>query len=149
MSRKPKRSFITDAFIHRIANDGYLARAADRIQHKQHKEIERLPRLTTWSLICEEIVDTEYDQDYYERVVNELYCRGISDAELREMRIFAWKTAGWLNFEMMQWDWVSLDENDILRAILWLRQRREISRQDARSMKNYVARHTATVSSDD
>ena len=72
-----------------------------------------------------------------------------TDVELREMRVFAWKTAGWLNFEMMVWDWVSLDENDILLAILWLRRRREISRQDAKSMKDYVARYTTIPSSDD
>lgn len=144
MFRKPQRTFITEDFIQRIGDDGSLAHAADRIGHKQHKEIERLPRMTTWSLICEEIVDTEYNQDYYERVVNELYCRGLTDAEIREMRVFAWKTAGWLNFEMMLWDWVSLDENDILHAIGWLRRRREISRQDARTMKDYVARYLSS-----
>lgn len=141
MPPKLQRTFITEAFIQRIGDDGSLAHAANRIAHQPHEGIERLPHLTTWSLICEEIVDTEYNQGYYERVINELYCRGLTDSEIREMRVFGWKTAGWLNFEMMLWDWVSLDENDILRAIMWLRRRREVSRQEARSMKDYVSRY--------
>ena len=141
MFRKPQRTFITEEFVQRIGDSGALAQAADRLNHKCHPGIARLTSMSTWSLICEEIVDTEYNQEYYERVVNELYCRGLKDAEIRDMRIFTWKTAGWLNFEMMLWDWVSLDERDICRAILWLRRRQEISRHDARTMMDYVGQY--------
>lgn len=137
-----KRTFITDDFLHRIGDEGALAKAAERIGNSFTDTFNRLPRMTTWSLICEEIVDTEHQKSYYERVVNELFGRGLTAPEIRDMRIFAWKTAGWLNFEMMLWDWVSLDENDILRAVMWLRRRRELTRQSARSMKEYVERYT-------
>jgi len=146
MTHKRQRTFITEDFLHRIGDDGSLAHAADRLHYKKRAEIERLPGMTTWSLICEEIVDTEYNEEYYERVINELYCRGLTNAEIREMRIFGWRTAGWLNFEMMVWDWVSLDETDIQRSIVWLRRRREISRTDARAMKDYCARYVAHYS---
>ena len=33
------------------------------------------------------------------------------------MRAFAWQTAGWLNFDKMLWEWVSLDEDHIRMAL--------------------------------
>ena len=75
--------------------------------------------MSTWAIVCEEILDTEHPTVYYERAKEELYRRGHSDAEIEEMRCFAWLTAGWLNFEMMLWEWVSLDAVDLFRAIEW------------------------------
>lgn len=74
---------------------------------------------STWSIVCEEVLDTQFPCVRFERAHAELRRRGISDAELVEMRRFAWLTAGWLNYEMMLWDWCQLDENDICRAIEW------------------------------
>jgi hypothetical protein len=72
--------------------------------------------MTTWEIVCEEMVDTQHPRIYFERAREELRKRGITDAEFTEMRRFAWLTAGWLNFEMMLWDWCGLDQQDIYRA---------------------------------
>jgi hypothetical protein len=76
-------------------------------------------RLTTWEIVCEEVLDTVHPRIYHERARDELRRRGITDAEFVEMRRFAWLTAGWLNFQKMLWEWCSLDEDDICRAIEW------------------------------
>ena len=76
-------------------------------------------KLSTWEIVCEEVLDTTHPLVYFERARMELRLRGISDDEIDEMRRFAWLTAGWLNFEKMLWDWCSLDERDIYRAIEW------------------------------
>ena len=112
------RSFITDAFLQRIRHSGSLAEAAQRLGAVP-TAYEPLPKMSTWALVCEEVVDTEYSTDHYERVVAELLRRHISISELEEMRVFAWETAGWFNFEKMVWDWCSLDEEDIQKAIEW------------------------------
>ena len=76
-------------------------------------------KLSTWEIVCEEILDTAHPRIYFERAWIELSRRGISEKEYQEMRRFAWLTAGWLNFEKMLWDWCSLDGSDIYRAIEW------------------------------
>ena len=86
------------------------------------KSIERnskvsFAKFSTWTIICEEVLDTQFPRVYFERAREELHRRGITDAEITEMRRFAWLTAGWLNFECMLWDWCYLDERDIYRAI--------------------------------
>jgi hypothetical protein len=75
--------------------------------------------LSTWEIVCQEVLDTVHPLIYHERAREELRRRGITDAEFLEMRRFAWLTAGWLNFEKMLWDWCSLDEEDIYRALEW------------------------------
>jgi hypothetical protein len=75
--------------------------------------------LSTWEIVCEEVLDTVHPRIYHERAREELRRRGIRDTEYIEMRRFAWLTAGWLNFEKMLWDWCSLNEDDIYRAIEW------------------------------
>lgn len=86
--------------------------------------------LSTWAIVCEEVLDTVHPQIYYERAREELRRRGITDAEFSEMRRFAWLTAGWLNFEKMVWDWCSLNEDDIYRAIAWQFDERWISQAE-------------------
>ena len=76
-------------------------------------------KMTTWAIVCEEMLDTQHPRIYFQRAREELQRLGITDTEFTEMRRFAWLTAGWLNFEMMLWDWCSLDEQDIYRAIDW------------------------------
>ena len=73
--------------------------------------------MSTWTIVCEEVLDTTHPTIYHQRAREALNRRGITDTEYEEMRRFAWLTAGWLNFEKMLWDWVHLDENDILRAL--------------------------------
>ena len=88
----------------------------DDMDRNRHATFENL---TTWEIVCEEVLDTAHPRVYFDRARIELSRRGISDEEYQEMRRFAWLTAGWLNFEKMLWDWCSLDGRDIYRAIEW------------------------------
>lgn len=74
-------------------------------------------QFSTWAIVCEEVLDTQFSRAYFERAREEFHRRGIADDELTEMRRFAWLTAGWLNFDQGLWDWCHLDEKDIRRAI--------------------------------
>ena len=58
-------------------------------------------KFTTWTIICEEMLDTQFPRRYFEEAREELHRRGITDAEIAEMRRFAWLTAGCCYF------WVS------------------------------------------
>ena len=135
------RQFITRGFMKRIGASGALAEAAGRMAAIEC--YEPLPRFTTWELVCEEIVDTEYSPAYYEQVLAELYRRGLTPEKVTAMRLFAWETAGWLNFEMMLWDWCSLDETDIARAIHWQLEKGEITADKAEAMRAYVRRYSS------
>jgi hypothetical protein len=97
--------------------------------------------MSTWALVCEEVVDTEYSPDHYERIAAELLRRHISITELEEMRVFAWETAGWFNFDKMVWDWCSLDEEDIQKAIKWQAEEGEIDAAEADNRLAYLARY--------
>ncbi|HEX5242178.1 MAG TPA: hypothetical protein VFW23_02865 [Tepidisphaeraceae bacterium] len=112
------RTFIINPFLRRVAQKGSLIKAADCVT-KSGRTYEPLPQMSIWALVCEEILDTEFAAEHYERVAAELFRRGISRTELNDMRAFAWETAGWLNFVKMAWDWCSLDEGDIRLAIQW------------------------------
>ena len=74
-------------------------------------------KFSTWSIVCEEVLDTTFPCSYFECARRALRGRGIADDEYAELRRMAWLTAGWLNYEMMQWDWHHLDERDMTRAI--------------------------------
>ncbi len=100
-------------------------------------------KLSTWEIICEEMVDTEYSPIWYQRCYDELRRRGKSDQEIFEMRRFAWQTVGWLNFPMMLWDWVGLDESDILRAIKLLYDYKQISQEEQVEFENFVKLHAS------
>ena len=64
-----------------------------------------------------------------------------SEHEIVEMRRLAWYTAGWLNFPIMLWDWVSLDETDMLRAIALLHDRNQISQEQRLEFENLIKLH--------
>jgi len=98
-------------------------------------------KLSNWEIVCQEILDTEYSHVYYQRCYDELRKRGKSEQEIFEMRRLAWYTAGWLNFPMMVWDWVSLDEKDIFRAIEWLYDKKQISQEKRAEFENFVKLH--------
>ena len=78
---------------------------------------------------------------YYQKCYDELRKRGKSEQEIFEMRRIAWQTAGWFNFPMMLWDWVSLDESDILRAIELLYDKKQISQKQRLEFENFVKDH--------
>jgi hypothetical protein len=100
-----------------------------------------LSKKSNWALACEEILDTEHSHVYLRKCYEELRRRGKSDGEIQEMRRFAWHTAGWLNFPMMVWDWCSLDEKDVERAIDWLLRDRQISKEEQSDMLSFLKAH--------
>ena len=101
-----------------------------------------LSGLSSWALVCQEVLDTEHSHVYLRKCYDELRRRGKSDGEVQEMRKFAWHTAGWLNFPMMVWDWSSLDEKDIARAIDWLVRDGQISEAEKQKMRSFVDAHS-------
>ncbi len=92
-------------------------------------------------MVCEEIVDTQYEPEYYERVVAELRRRGIGGEELVTMRMFAWNTAGWLNYEKMAWEWYSLGEKDIRKALELQRSENALTEKQFRAAMKYLSQH--------
>ena len=96
---------------------------------------------STWEIVCQEVLDTEYSHVYYQSCYEELRRRGKSEHEIAEMRRLAWYTAGWLNCPMMLWDWVSLDETDMLRAIALLYDRNQISQEQRLEFENFIKLH--------
>lgn len=100
-----------------------------------------LSKFSNWEIICQEILDTQFHHTYYQRCLEELRRRGKSEAEIFEMRRIAWYTVGWLNFPMMVWDWVHLDESDIFRAIEWLYDKKQISQEKRIEFENFVTSH--------
>jgi len=128
---------VTEEFIEDVIRTGSLAQAAERTRRgaAHPRSGAQWDKLSTWSLICEEILDTEDTPQWYDAVVGELLRRGFSYEQLNQMRRFAWRTAGWLNYDKMLWDWVSLDEDDIHRALDWqLRDGLITATQHARSL---------------
>ena len=144
-----QREIITDEFLNRVAEEGALAEACNRLAANPRGDLEPLPQMSTWALICEEIVDTEYDKEYYERVICELHRRDFTDDQIKRMRVFAWKTAGWLNFEKMVWDWCSLDEKDILKAIEWQEEEGEITSEQRKEFEEFLHKHGNSTTSGD
>lgn len=67
--------------------------------------------------MLDEVLDTDFDPDHYDALFAELMRRGFSDTEIDEMRRFAWETAGWMNYDMMLWEWTYMDEEDIRLAL--------------------------------
>ena len=122
-------SVLDAAFIHGVLRDGKLSRAQARTRDGSARPANKAAwdQLSTWALICEEILDTEREPEWYDDIVAELARRGLDDETVNRMRAFAWMTAGWLNYDMMLWEWVSLDEDDIVRALNMQRSRGLIS----------------------
>ena len=137
---KRSRTIITKRFLKRICLSGALACAAER-QGSLVKACEPLPNLSTWELVCEEVLDTEHSPEWCDRMVAELFRRGVTPIELEQMRVFAWETAGWLNFEKMVWDWCSLDESNIRRAIDWQFKEAEIDEPERDRRLTFMQHH--------
>lgn len=109
-------TFITESFLQKIARDGRILDGLaflDRLGPERRAALPSLPKSSSWECILEEVVDTDHEPEYYARFANELLKRGYSRDDIREMRLVAWETAGWFNFEMMAWDWCGLSESDM------------------------------------
>lgn len=98
-------------------------------------------KLSNWEIVCQEILDTEFSHVYYQKCCDELRKRGKSEQDIFEMRKCAWYTAGWFNFPMMLWDWVSLDESDILRAVELLYDKKQITQEQRIEFEDFVKLH--------
>jgi hypothetical protein len=110
---------ITEEVIDRIIGSGPLTKARRRVRDGSAvpRVDSRLGASSTWSLVCEEIVDTQLDPNWFDAIIAELSWRGFNDDQIDAMRRFAWRTAGWLNYDMMFWDWCHLDESNIRMAL--------------------------------
>jgi len=106
-------------FIDEVMRTGAMALASERhrLGTAAPRNAANWPKFSTWQLVCEEILDTEHESHWLDDVVAELGRRGFTAAQIQAMRRFAWRTAGWLNYELMLWDWCNLDESDIRRAL--------------------------------
>jgi hypothetical protein len=102
-------------------------------------------KLSTWEIVCEEVLDTTHPCIYYERAQDELRRRGISAEDHKEMRRFAWLTAGWLNFEKMLWEWCKLGDRDILFAIDWQFRDGWISQRERDRLRRFAILHTSAT----
>jgi hypothetical protein len=76
-----------------------------------------LESASPWVLVCEEFLDTVVTRDEVQRLHAELLRRGANPSDVERMRALAFRTAGWINFELMYWDWTQLDERDVHRAL--------------------------------
>jgi hypothetical protein len=119
---------ITPEFVEHIIGSGSLTEAASRLKAGTAHPIN-LPEWGTWSLICEEILDTDDDDHWYDSIVAELVRRGFDYDQIDAMRRFAWKTAGWLNFDKALWEWGHLDEK-AMRTALDSQLRDKLIKQD-------------------
>jgi hypothetical protein len=112
--------FITKKFLEKVATQGRLVDALNLLEELPDEERARLPKLpqmSSWECVLEEVLDTDHGPEHYTRFVNELLNRGYSKPDIQKMRVVAWETAGWLNFEMMVWDWCHLSESDMIKGL--------------------------------
>jgi hypothetical protein len=90
------------------------------------------------------VIDTDHHPEGYDAVYAELIQRGFSSDEIDEMRRFAWRTAGWMNYDLKLWDWTNLNEDDIQKALDLQLEKRMIKRaqydQDLETMQRYLER---------
>ena len=112
---------ITPEFIEHMIRSGPLTAARVRTQSGlvRPKNKAQWDKFSTWSLICEEILDTEHAPDWYDDIIAELDRRGFGVEQIDAMRRFAWKTVGWLNYDKMLWEWCWLEEKHIRLALDW------------------------------
>jgi hypothetical protein len=102
-------------------------------------------KFSNWSLICEEMLDTEPYPRFLRMCYDELHRRGLDDATIQEMRRFAWLTVGWLNFERMLWEWVHLDDDDIGFAIQQQYAEKLITIEEHSQLMDYLQKHRGST----
>lgn len=113
-------TFITKHFLEKMVTDGRILdglRVLDSLGAADRSALPSLPEISSWECILEEVIDTDHDPEYYVKFVNALLERGYTRNDIDEMRLIAWETAGWFNFEMMAWDWCHLSESDMILGL--------------------------------
>ena len=122
---------VTRRFINGIIRDGRLTEARLRYERGTAEPARWVfESATCWNIVCEEVIDTDHDPGGYDAVFAELIRRGFTLEEIDEMRRIAWRTAGWLNYDLMLWDWVSLDEGDMREALELQLKKGKIKKDD-------------------
>lgn len=122
---------VTRRFIDGIIRSGRLTEARQRCEKGEAaSSAGNFGSSSCWSLVCEEVIDTDHEPAVYDAVYAELIRRGFQPDEIDAMRRLAWKTAGWMNYDMMLWDWVGLDEGDMRRALEWQLEKRKIGKDE-------------------
>ena len=141
---------VTRWFIRGIIRSGRLTEARKRFVAGTAKPNGwAFETSSCWSVVCEEIIDTDHEPEGYDAVYAELIRRGFSADDIDEMRKLAWRTAGWLNYDMMLWDWGSLDESDMRRALgLKLKKRlmrKKTYERDLQTIQQFLDRDPVTA----
>jgi len=73
-----------------------------------------------WSLICDEFLDVELNQDYVERIMAELIKAGISEEETKAIRkTIRWRMEAKTYFS---WEWIYYGQFDVLEVLYPLRE---------------------------
>jgi len=110
---------VTPELVQRILRSGGFTDAQTRLHNGTAlpKNKADWNMYSSWALICEEVLDTEHDPDWYDDILAELTRRGFNFGQIDRMRAFAWQTAGWLNYDRMLWEWITLNEDDMRIAI--------------------------------
>ncbi len=124
--------FINMKFLEKVATKGRLVDAMnllDELSEADKAFLPKLPELSSWECVLEEVIDTDHEPEYYTRFVNELFYRGYSKHDIQKMRLIAWETAGWLNYEMMVWDWCYLSESDMHKGLEARFKKEDISKE--------------------
>ncbi len=134
-------TFITNRFLKRISKKGRLVEALslyEKLSDSEKAKLPKLPKLSSWECVLEEVLDTDHEPEGYLRFVNELINRGYSSEDIMNMRIIAWETAGWLNYEMMVWDWCNLNEKDMLDGLKDRFDKKNISKTKFEQLKQQI-----------
>ena len=137
-------AIITPAFLKKIETSGRILDGLaelDQMTSEQRVALPRLPKLSSWECVLEEVIDTDHEPVYYARFGNELLNRGYTRTDIQAMRMVAWATAGWFNFEMMAWDWCGLSEEDMLTGLEHRRDSGDISDRQYSEFKASIDRY--------
>ena len=116
-----------------------LRPAMERLQ--PDVDYEAISNPTVWGLVCNEVLDTVDSDQYYERVIAELYRRGIKKTEINTMIDYVWATAGWLNFVGLLWEWTSMNETHNRRAIELQLEQGYIEQSEAMLLTDFLNRY--------
>ncbi len=89
---------VTSGFIKGIIRSGRLTEARLRFDAGEGNPSDwNFATKSCWSIVCEEVLDTDHEAKAYDAIYAELIWRGFSPDEIDGMRSLAWKTAGWMN----------------------------------------------------
>jgi hypothetical protein len=117
----------------KILTKPYPPKASPNLNQKPQWE-----KFSNWSLICENVLDTEPDPRFIRICYDELIRRGLSNETIQQMHFFAWLTAGWLNYEKCLWEWCHLGQNEIEKAIQWQVDDKLITEEEQKHMLTFV-----------